>query len=277
MAGWSSADGYFLYDSNTGTFSYVETAPPAEGSVIYSPWGVWSVNDQGQALFGVIAYDTATGEQIFQLWIWQAGTWTQVPTDGLIPAGSAIQMALADINDSGQVAGTLMISDPVNGMSYVAFGWSAVMGTQKLLAPPGTDMALALGLNDSGLAVGGASSFDSNFVFPVTWDLTAPVSALDISDVTVTSPSAKSPNIKVTVQIGNPSDTTVYDVMVTSAGLGGVDSKSDLPLVYGAIKPGESKKCTLTFMGIPPGEQTLTIRGTSSLGDFFTTQTVTVP
>lgn len=108
--------------------------------------------------------------------------------------------------------------------------------------------------------------------------LCPPVSALDISVVAVTSPNSHSPNVTVTMTITNPSTTdTAYDVTVTSASLDGVDTKSVLPLVYGAIKPGDSKQCKLQFKAPDSGEQTLTINGTSSLGDFSTTQTINVP
>ncbi len=106
---------------------------------------------------------------------------------------------------------------------------------------------------------------------PVTVD----VSAMVLSGVTLTARNAKT--ITVTVMISNPNATTAYNVTVTAASLGGLNTTVSLPLVYGAIKPGASKKCTLQFKNVPSGEQTLTVNGTSSLGDFFTSQTVTVP
>jgi hypothetical protein len=80
----------------------------------------------------------------------------------------------------------------------------------------------------------------------------------------------------VTMQIENPNEDTVYDVTVTAATLNGSESNSPLPLVYGAIKPDSSKKCTLQFKDVLYGLQTLTVEGTSSLGDFFFTQQVNV-
>jgi hypothetical protein len=100
-------------------------------------------------------------------------------------------------------------------------------------------------------------------------------SVLTVSDVTVTPRNDKV--VTVTVQIGNPNEDTAYDVTVTAASLDGSDSNSPLPLVYGAIKPGTSKKCTLQFKEVPSGDQPLTVRGTSSLGAFVITQTVLVP
>jgi hypothetical protein len=82
--------------------------------------------------------------------------------------------------------------------------------------------------------------------------------------------------ITVTVQIGNFNEDTVYDVTVTGTSLDGSDTNSRLPLVYGAIKPGDTKKCTLQFKEVPNGEQTLTVEGSSSLGDFTFTQQVNV-
>jgi hypothetical protein len=100
-------------------------------------------------------------------------------------------------------------------------------------------------------------------------------SVLTVSDAIVMPRNDKV--VTVTVQIGNPNADTAYDVTVTAASLNGSDSNSPLPLVYGAIKPGESKKCTLQFKDVPSGDQPLTVRGTSSLGAFVITQTVLVP
>ncbi len=100
-------------------------------------------------------------------------------------------------------------------------------------------------------------------------------SVLTVSGVNVMPRNDKV--VTVTVQIGNPNEDTAYDVTVTAASLNGSDTNSPLPLVYGAIKPGDSKKCTLQFKEVPSGDQLLTVRGTSSLGAFVVTQTVTVP
>jgi hypothetical protein len=101
------------------------------------------------------------------------------------------------------------------------------------------------------------------------------VSALTISDVTVTRRNGKV--ITVTVQINNPSDETAYDTTVTAATLNGSDSNSPLPLIYGAIKPGKSKQCTLQFKDVEPGEWPLTIEGTCSLGLISWSGMVNVP
>jgi hypothetical protein len=100
-------------------------------------------------------------------------------------------------------------------------------------------------------------------------------SVLTLADATVRRNNDKT--LTVTVLIGNPNQDTDYDVTVTAASLDGSDTNSVLPLVFGAIKPGTDKKCTLQFKDVPSGDQTLTVFGVSSLGAFFTTQTVTVP
>jgi hypothetical protein len=100
-------------------------------------------------------------------------------------------------------------------------------------------------------------------------------SSLTVLDVTVMRRNDKV--VTVTVQVGNPNETTVYDVTVTAASLEGSDTNSCLPLVYGAIKPGASKKCTLQFKNVASGDQTLTVNGTCSLGVFLTAQMVAVP
>lgn len=102
----------------------------------------------------------------------------------------------------------------------------------------------------------------------------APPSALAISDALVV---ARGATYRVTVQITNPDTTTAHDVTLTAATLNGTDTHLLLPLEYGTIKPGESKKCTLQFKDVGPGDQDLLIQGTSSLGAFFRTQTVSVP
>ncbi|MFB3784857.1 MAG: hypothetical protein ACE15F_00665 [bacterium] len=100
------------------------------------------------------------------------------------------------------------------------------------------------------------------------------VSALNIS---VTSVMPRNTKVwTVTVLITNPGATTAYYVTVDTARLDSKDTNSPLPLVYGAIKPGASKQCTLQFKKVPSGPQTLDIQGTCSLGGFFTSQTVTV-
>ncbi len=279
VVGYMHNDGLFLYDANTAITTPVDSTPwtSADGSITNTPYWIMSVNDQGQALVGVLAYDSMTDATSLVPWVWQSGNWTQIPINSLLPAGSELYEAIGVINNSGQVAGFAFTYNP--SVTVTGFGWSAGTGIVELAPPSGTDMGIPLALNDSGLAVGGGElSSDNSVILPATWNLTAPASALTISGVTVSSPSPKSPNITVTVQISNPSTTaTAYNVTVTAASLGGVNTKSALPLVYGAIKPGASKKCTLQFKNVPSGQQTLTINGTSSLGDFFTTQTVNVP
>lgn len=96
--------GRFVYNSNTGTTTY-ETPPPDNGSVSYYSAEIFSVNDLGQALFAVDAYDSYTGTDTYELWAWQAktNTWTRVPMDSLLPAGAGIASGV--INNNGQVAG----------------------------------------------------------------------------------------------------------------------------------------------------------------------------
>ncbi len=278
IIGYSHGDGLYLYDANTATTTPVDSTPrtSADGSITYTPVWISSVNDQGQAVVEVIAEDNITGAYGFVPYFCQSGALTQIPVDSLLPAGSGLYQAIGVINNSGQVVGYAMYYPSSASYSFVSFGWSASTGIVELAPPSGSDMALPVALNDSGLVVGAGMFSSTESYVPVTWNLSAPVSALTISGATATRASSKSPN--VTVTITNPSTTdTAYNVTVTAASLNGVGAKSALPLVYGTLKPGQSKQCKLQFSSKATGDQTLTIDGTSSLGDFFTTQTVHVP
>lgn len=101
------------------------------------------------------------------------------------------------------------------------------------------------------------------------------VSALAVTDATVMSRNSKVTTVCVYVE--NLGTATAYDVQVTGASLDGVATNSSLPLLYGAIKPGDSKKVMLQFKNPPSGGTTLTVQGTCSLGEFISTQKVTVP
>ena len=104
--------------------------------------------------------------------------------------------------------------------------------------------------------------------------VTVDISALCISEATVVS---KGKTYSVTVQISNPGSAAAYDVTITAAGLDGSETNSPLPLSFGVIKPGTTKQCKLQFKAVDSGLQDLSIQGTSSLGNFFGTQTVAVP
>lgn len=109
----------------------------------------------------------------------------------------------------------------------------------------------------------------------------------DTKSVTVTVESAltlsvnsvvrKGKLITVTVTITNARATTAYNTVVTAATLDGSATNSALPLLYGGMKPGTSKKCTLQFKGIAPGALPFNVQGSCSLGLISTSQTVTVP
>ncbi|KAB2832746.1 MAG: hypothetical protein F9K48_09865 [Candidatus Brocadia sp.] len=101
------------------------------------------------------------------------------------------------------------------------------------------------------------------------------VSALEI---TVNSVMARNSKVwTVTVLIKNPgTTTTAYYVTVNEATLDGSKTNSRLPLVYGAIKPGVSKLCTLQFKNVDTNDLTLEIQGTCSLGGFYLNQEVTM-
>ncbi|MEN6626994.1 MAG: hypothetical protein ABFD69_12285 [Candidatus Sumerlaeia bacterium] len=210
------------------------------------------------------------------LWIWQNGSFTDISTVD-------VDDAYFYINSSGQVAGSIidvLWDDDWNYLGWSVQGccWSQADGF-KVLDTLGGTMNEVYGINDGGQPLGCSYLADDAASHACLWGAIAPPepeSALTVSDATVTIRNPKT--LSVTVLIGNPSATeTAYDVTVTAAGLGGVDTNSSLPLVFGAVKPGATKKCTLQFKGVPSGEQTLIIGGTSSLGDFSSTQSTLVP
>jgi len=123
------------------------------------------------------------------------------------------------------------------------------------------------------------------FTFDVT--VTDAGGLTDTKSVTVTVESAltlsvnsvvrKGKLITVTVTITNARATTAYNTVVTAATLHGTATNSPLPLLYGAIKPGTSKKCTLQFKDAAPGAWPLTVQGSCTLGLTYLNQIVTVP
>jgi hypothetical protein len=280
----------------------------APGS-LNSGGGGLHVNHNGQ----VAGSYMVPGTWNFAGFLWNVGQTSLVDLLGLGGKGTQV----SGINDSGRVAGFDLSSDlihehacvwcppaPVNQSPTLTVPGSplpGVVGSPVTFTATATDpdegdtLTFSLGAT----APAGASIDSATGVF--TWtptaagtltfevtvtdaggltdtkQVTVDVSALALAGVTATPANPKSKLVTVTVQISNPNATTDYNVTVTSASLGGANTTSALPLVYGAIKPGASKKCTLQFKNVPSGAQTLTVNGTSSMGDFFTTLTVTVP
>jgi len=95
--------------------------------------------------------------------------------------------------------------------------------------------------------------------------------------LSVTSIVRNGRTITVRVQISNPHETKAYGTTVTAATLNGSATNVTLPLVFGMIKPGASKQCTLQFKNVAAGEWPLTVEGACSLGLLYLNQTVTVP
>lgn len=237
IVGWNSSGSQYVPDPNGG------------GSWVYAP--------------GV-------------LWIWQNGSFTDISTVD-------VDDAYFYINSSGQVAGSIidvLWDDDWNYLGWSVQGccWTQADGF-KVLDTLGGTMSEVYGISEGGLPFGGSNLADDAATHACLWGTIAPPepeSALTVSEATVTPRNAKV--ITVTVLIGNPSATeTAYNVTVTAASVDGVDTNSSLPLVFGTIKPGATKKCTLQFKNVPSGEQILTILGTSSLGNFFSVQMVTAP
>lgn len=117
----------------------------------------------------------------------------------------------------------------------------------------------------------GASSSDT-----VTITVARPSSALT---VTVTSIARKGKSIVITADISNTRTTAATEVTVTEATLGGMTTTSRLPLAVRTIRENNSKSCTLKFDGnaVPAGTATFWLYGTSSVGNFYTEVSLTVP
>jgi hypothetical protein len=186
------------------------------------------------------------------------------------------------------VVATLSYSDVEGGVpERVADGGGNIDADpqlgENLVSLADTSPCIDAGDSSAVSTANGYPQFDGRYV-DILGNLRISGSAVDmgaaefpvtVSDVTVMRRNDKV--VTVTVQIDNPHASTLYDVTVTAATLDGADTNSVLPLVYGAIKPGDSKKCTLQFKDVESGQQVLAVRGTSSLGDFYSAQTVTVP
>jgi uncharacterized membrane protein len=274
----------WTWNADTGAFDETDLGhptftPTTEGdalvsSVVYPT----QIDDSGQILgvaFG--DFDTDGDEspdyEIAVTWLWSNGAYTDLSTT--LPEGVDITADLwaYRANSGGPV---ILDAAAAEYSSIRAFLWSGT-GTAQELAGLGGNLTVAEGINDAGVVVG-QSALDEDTVRPVhacVWTTTAPTSSLTISEVAATRRNSRT--ITVTLQIGNPSTDNAMNVTVTAANLGGTDTTTTLPLLFGKIKPGASKKCTLQFKNVPAGDATLTVHGTSSLGDFFTTQTVAVP
>ncbi|MHB1458510.1 MAG: hypothetical protein ACYC0V_16500 [Armatimonadota bacterium] len=230
-----------------------------------------TINNNGQIVGYGYAYWNGI-EPTMLHWMWDGTKFIDLKT--VLPTIPAISDIYPTLNAKGEVALTVEFEDK----TYAAYLWNGNASDPAVALEGLGGESAVFNINDTGQLAGmSLSSNDSKF-HACAWGLSTtppPTSALTISDVTLTMRKGKT--LTATVKISNTNDTVAYDVKVTSVSLGGVDTNSSLPLVYGSIKPGASKKCTLQFKNVPSGVQELTIRGTSSLGDFFSTEKVTVP
>ncbi|MHB0999837.1 MAG: hypothetical protein ACYC27_11390 [Armatimonadota bacterium] len=230
-----------------------------------------AINDNGQIVGYGYAYWNGLEATEFH-WMWDGTQFIELKT--VLPIGTpAINYIYPSLSANGMVALTVTFEN----YSNAAYLWNGNASDPAVALEGLGGESAVFNINDTGQLAGMSLSSNDSKYHACAWGLSTPppTSALTISDLTVTTRKGKT--LTVTVKISNPNDTMAYDVTVTSASLSGVDSNSSLPLVYGSIKPGASKKCTLQFKNVPSGVQDLTIQGTSSLGDFFTTKSVTVP
>ena len=84
--------------------------------------------------------------------------------------------------------------------------------------------------------------------------------------------------VHVKIEVKNSGNVVEKNVTITSATLIGVSARNAVPKNLGNIKPAHVKEVDLRFKGLTPATQgLLVINGTSSLGSFSTTLTVTTP
>ncbi|MHB1458509.1 MAG: hypothetical protein ACYC0V_16495 [Armatimonadota bacterium] len=264
----------FVYDSINGC--QILSLPEIYPETTQVGGLAMSVNNAGQVIVMLVINDNV--RMYSQLWIWDnaAGKWTyRLPLESIIPIGATVYQALGFINNAGQVTGIAMTTPDDENISFL---WSAGTGLQTL-AGLGNAMTVAFAINDSGVSIGAAELPSGSSVFATAWGL----------PMTLTNATASrgKKTISVKVDISNPTNTTLTNVIVQTSSLMDLygidqtvyDALMSKSISVGSIKAGSSKKITLQFStDIPmPTVGQLKLNITSSLGTFERYALINVP
>ena len=209
IAGWGGSDETFVLDTRTGasvTLPYFEPqGVNSRGQVVgiydapISFGGVqgttWSERDQLQRMpdfvpFAINQHGQMAGNCILGPDVWGPACVAVTDRTGertlqAIDVGpAAIESRAYDINDHGEVAGTLTYATGVTR----AFRWSARDGLLLLEPGSSTQSSTAVAINNRGLVVGQASDQNTFVATEWTWSgeiaaqLTTNSTALDVND-----------------------------------------------------------------------------------------------
>ncbi len=126
----------------------------------------------------------------------------------------------------------------------------------------------AAGTYSFSVQVADANGSDSQLV-------TVNVSALSVSTATLSR--NRKGVVLVNFTVRNPNSTAAETVKITAASLDGGTLLTGLPVALRTVRAGASKSAKLQFSGATAGAATLTVSGTSSLGNFSSTLDVTIP
>ena len=252
----------FTYDisSNTLTFS-----PESDAG-----YALVSINDSGQVLtatYDSLSKTTALGLTSFAGWD-PGAVWASLGS----AAGNVDKVTLK-FNARGDVSG-----HATEGGAFFASAEAGVVPLNDLVTDIQSNVTGVTAMNDSGMVVGhqGGRTLDTAFDSAVLWSPGLWSTDLNVGTATV---SVKLRTVTVIVPITNANQAlTAVNVTINTATLDGGTLTTSLPLAVKSIAPGATVPVTLKFSAssLSPQPWELKVEGTSSLGAFSGTQTVTV-